>query len=141
MEPETFNNPLFDATKGKNWHLQYTGDTAGVSKHPLFQLATRNSPRSDFEAIQAACPKEAEGIDLSFHLAYNAWSNPICNLCWEKSNPSALFPCEECGLTFYCSVEHQLEHKAKHSLRCCKADGPLGDGPMALVVLKATISE
>jgi hypothetical protein len=141
MEPETFHNPLFDATKGDSYHQQYINNLTSLFKHPLFQTALRKLPRSDEDAVRAAVPEELERNRLLYSLAFVRWSNPICDFCLDKSNPAALFPCQECGLTFYCSAEHQVEHKAKHSLRCCNLDGPLDDGPMSLAFITAKIHQ
>ena len=143
MEPEQFFNPMsptFNNTNKENW-LKCQKETVN---HPLFQLAIRNLPKVDYQALQAAVRKQGEEVPEEFikrALTLNRWVNPICNQCFDKSTPANLFPCSECGLTFYCSSKCQTENRSKHSRRCCKLDGPLDDGPITIIFSITKIKE
>jgi hypothetical protein len=96
---------------------------------------------ADISLLRQIVPEPPTEAYLRYAVASNYWMNPICGQCYDKSNPGKLFPCNLCGLTFYCSNKCQTAHKEKHKARCCSANGPLDDGPMQLVVIHAKIKE
>ncbi|XP_032668697.1 uncharacterized protein LOC116842927 isoform X1 [Odontomachus brunneus] len=49
---------------------------------------------------------------------YNQFFNPnICHVC-KSSNQDKLFPCDSCGMVFYCCNLHQVIHKSSHMEIC-----------------------
>jgi len=137
MQP---SNPLFDRTKGQGYDKQFQpGNVPLLEHHPRFVLAMANVPDADIACVQAKQQQEnvpaAKRLPLEHiicMLAMLRWQNPICEQCFDKSDPGKLFACERCGLAFYCSPQCQLAHAAKHAVRCCRRDAPLDDGPQAL---------
>jgi hypothetical protein len=133
---------MFDATKGTGYNQYRQAGLHELWQHPLFQRALTQVPWADVELMetfqqQNVPPHEHKQRDwILQNIVAMRWLNPICEQCLDKSNPSALFACAQCGLAFYCSHACQRAHSNKHAQRCCKLDGPAEDGPQAMAFAK-----
>ena len=101
----------------------------------LFLEAAANIPDTDAALVQTKAPDMTKE-QAKMALACNRWCNPICEGCFTKKENVPLFLCRACKLAFYCSAKCQESHSVAHSKRCCKLDGPLDQGPQAIVFLK-----
>lgn len=130
---------LFHQKNSAQTMSQARGD---LLRNPLFLAAVNNVPDADVNLLESfGGPTPSAGFpstrnQLRVVLALNRWTNKICDQCLDKSNVSALQPCPACALAFYCSQECREKAAAAHAARCCKRDGPLDKGPMAIVIMK-----
>ena len=105
-----------------------------LENDPLFQETVRNVPDADIDALlEIECTLTR--TEIANIIVAHTWTNRICNHCFDHSAQIKLSRCSKCHLVYYCGVKCQSDDWNKHKERCCKKNGPLDDGPNALVAL------
>lgn len=105
---------------------------------PAFWKAVWAVPQIDLDYCRQMASTKLTDLELRVGLVRNRWGNPICEGCCQKDPETItrLNRCTRCFLSAYCSKDCQRKMWPQHRERCNNPNGPLDDGPQAIVFLK-----